>query len=70
MPADRENIEPIVSSNRLVSAESADTKRWNVVKIALTEEQREALTEITGERIDELNIQVEDLVDLADLIAN
>jgi hypothetical protein len=68
----------IVSTNRMVSVQeswrparrAAEADRWNLVKIALTEEQSQALHEITGERIKELKLQVEDLIDLSDLVAN
>jgi hypothetical protein len=68
----------IVSTNRMVAVEqswrparrTAETDRWNVVRIALTDEQSQALHELTGERIGELRLQVEDLIDLSDLVAN
>jgi hypothetical protein len=42
----------------------------NIVTIQLSEDQRVALREITGEDIDELNIDVEELEDLGDLMLN
>jgi len=42
----------------------------HVVSIQLTEEQSNALEELIGERVEELNMMVEDLEDLADLMTN
>jgi hypothetical protein len=43
---------------------------WRMVSVELSEDQQRAIQEATGERIQELKIALEDVVDLADLIAN
>jgi hypothetical protein len=48
----------------------ARATRGHVVSIQLTEEQSTALEKLTGERLDELNMMVEDLEDIADLMTN
>ncbi|GAA1412480.1 hypothetical protein [Catellatospora coxensis] len=60
----------VISSNQMVKATQVASKPFRRVSITLTTEQQDALQEITGERITELNIEVEDLADLADMVAN
>lgn len=43
---------------------------WTLVTIDLSPEQQEAIVRLTGERLLQLKILVEDLVDLGDLVAN
>ena len=51
---------------------SADVQAqaMQIVKIALSKEQQTALEKLTGEKLSELRIAVEDLIDLADLVTN
>ncbi len=47
-----------------------EVKQLHMVSIELTAEQQSALKEITGEDILHLRLGVEELADLADLVAN
>ncbi|MDP8930132.1 MAG: hypothetical protein M3O70_16580 [Actinomycetota bacterium] len=47
-----------------------EIENWKMVKIALSEDQQAAIKAATGENLLHLRIVVEDLVDLADLVAN
>jgi hypothetical protein len=53
-----------------VEANGISAEPWTLVTIDLTAEQQQALTRLTGERLVQLKILVEDLVDLGDLVAN
>lgn len=44
--------------------------KLHIVSIKLTSEQRVELEKLTGEKLTELRIGVEDLVDIGDLVAN
>lgn len=50
--------------------EPIEIENWQMVKIALSKEQRAAIKAATGEDLLHLRLVVEDLVDLADLVAN
>jgi hypothetical protein len=45
-------------------------RQLHIVKIQLSPEQRVELEKLTGVKVEDLKIGVEDLVDLADLVAN
>lgn len=44
--------------------------KLHVVSIKLTPQQRTELEKLTGEKLTEIRIGVEDLIDIGDLVAN
>ena len=57
-------------SNTAEERDPIEVENWQMVRIKLSDEQRDAIKKVTGEDLLDLRIVVEDLVDLADLISN